>query len=78
MLAMRLLADGAKVKHAALEAGYSTPSAFIAMFGRALGTTPAGYFRATEAFAASAATATKKASLKRRAQRIPAGRQRRK
>jgi len=46
MQAMRLLADGAKVTHAALETGYSTPSAFIAMFGKALGTTPATYFRA--------------------------------
>lgn len=78
MQAMRLLADGAKVTHAALDAGYSTPSAFIAMFGRALGTTPAAYFRATDAFPASARTAAKTASLKRRAQRTPAGRQRRK
>ena len=46
MEAMRLLAGGAKVTHAALEAGYSTPSAFIAMFRKALGTTPAAYFRA--------------------------------
>lgn len=45
MEAMRLLAEGAKVTHAALEAGYSTPSAFIAMFGKALGTTPRMYFR---------------------------------
>jgi AraC-like DNA-binding protein len=44
-----LLAEGAKVTHAALEAGYSTPSAFIAMFGKALGTTPAAYFRASGA-----------------------------
>jgi AraC-like DNA-binding protein/quercetin dioxygenase-like cupin family protein len=46
MHAMRLLAEGAKVTHAALEAGYSTPSAFISMFRRALGTTPTLYFRA--------------------------------
>jgi AraC-like DNA-binding protein/quercetin dioxygenase-like cupin family protein len=45
MQAMRLLAEGAKVTHAALEAGYSTPSAFICMFRRSLGTTPAIYFR---------------------------------
>jgi AraC-like DNA-binding protein len=45
MEAMRLLAEGAKVTHAALEAGYSTPSAFIAMFGKTLGTTPRAYFR---------------------------------
>jgi AraC-like DNA-binding protein/quercetin dioxygenase-like cupin family protein len=44
MQAMRLLAEGAKVTHAAMEAGYSTPSAFISMFRRALGTTPASYF----------------------------------
>jgi AraC-like DNA-binding protein len=46
MQAMRLLAEGAKVTHAALEAGYSAPSAFISMFRKALGTTPTLYFRA--------------------------------
>ena len=46
MQAMRLLAEGAKVTHAALESGYSTPSAFICMFRRTLGTTPAAYFAA--------------------------------
>jgi hypothetical protein len=44
MHAMRLLADGAKVTHAALDAGYNSPSAFISMFRRALGTTPRRYF----------------------------------
>jgi AraC-like DNA-binding protein len=48
MQAMRLLAEGAKVTHAALESGYSTPSAFIAMFRKALGTTPTAYFRASD------------------------------
>lgn len=43
--AMQLLAAGAKVTHAALDAGYSTPSAFISMFRKALGSTPASYFR---------------------------------
>jgi len=44
MRGLRLLAEGAKVTHAALEAGYSTPSAFISMFRRSLGTTPARFF----------------------------------
>jgi AraC-like DNA-binding protein len=44
MQAMRLLAEGAKVTHAALESGYSTPSAFISMFRKTLGTTPTAYF----------------------------------
>lgn len=42
--ALRLLGEGSKVTHVALEAGYSTPSAFIAAFRAALGTTPARYF----------------------------------
>jgi len=41
---LQLLAAGEKIAHAALEAGYSTPSAFIAMFKKALGTTPRRYF----------------------------------
>ena len=45
MEGMRLLAEGAKVTHAALESGYSTPSAFISMFRKALGTTPSSYFK---------------------------------
>jgi AraC-like DNA-binding protein len=49
MQAMRLLAEGAKVTHAALESGYSTPSAFICMFKKALGKTPAAYFAADTA-----------------------------
>jgi AraC-like DNA-binding protein len=44
MQAMRLLAEGAKVTHAALESGYSTPSAFISMFRKTLGITPTSYF----------------------------------
>lgn len=41
---LELLAAGEKITHAALEAGYSTASAFIAMFRRMLGTTPRRYF----------------------------------
>jgi AraC-like DNA-binding protein len=44
MRSLQLLAAGEKITHAALEAGYSTPSAFIAMFRKALGTTPRRYF----------------------------------
>lgn len=47
MHAMRLLAEGAKVTYVALEAGYGTPSAFIAMFRKTLGTTPMAYFRSS-------------------------------
>jgi AraC-like DNA-binding protein len=45
MRAMVLLAEGTKVTHAALESGYSTPSAFISMFRRSMGTTPTMYFK---------------------------------
>lgn len=41
---LQLLAAGEKISHAALEAGYSTSSAFIAMFRKAFGTTPRRYF----------------------------------
>ena len=42
--ALRLLAEGTKITQVALEAGYSTPSAFISMFRKTLGTTPGRYF----------------------------------
>jgi AraC-like DNA-binding protein len=45
MHAMVLLTEGAKVTHAALESGYSTPSAFISMFRKSMGTTPTQYFK---------------------------------
>lgn len=44
MRGMQILAEGAKVTHAAMEAGYSTPSAFISMFRKSLGTTPTQFF----------------------------------
>jgi AraC-like DNA-binding protein len=44
MRSLQLLAAGEKITHAAQEAGYSTPSAFIAMFRKVLGTTPGRYF----------------------------------
>jgi AraC-like DNA-binding protein len=42
---LRLLAQGLKITSVALEAGYSSPSAFISMFKNLLGTTPGHYFR---------------------------------
>jgi AraC-like DNA-binding protein/mannose-6-phosphate isomerase-like protein (cupin superfamily) len=42
--AMRMLAAGQAVTAVALEVGYDSPSAFIAMFKRTLGTTPHRYF----------------------------------
>lgn len=43
--AMQLLASGEKVTGAALDAGHSSPSAFISMFRKQLGATPTRYFR---------------------------------
>ncbi len=48
MQAMQQLAEGAQVMRAALESGYSTPSAFISMFKKALGTRPTLYFKTEE------------------------------
>jgi len=44
--ALEQLASGDPVSTVALDLGYETPSAFIAMFRRALGTSPGRYFRA--------------------------------
>ncbi|MCX6123599.1 MAG: helix-turn-helix transcriptional regulator [Proteobacteria bacterium] len=41
--AMRLLASGGKVTTAALDSGYNSPSAFIAVFKKSLGQTPSQY-----------------------------------
>jgi AraC-like DNA-binding protein len=41
----RLIAEGAKVTSAALQAGYESPSAFTAVFRRALGVTPSQWRR---------------------------------
>ena len=43
--ALRLLAAEEAVTNVALELGYASPSAFIAMFRRAMGTTPSRYYR---------------------------------
>jgi AraC-like DNA-binding protein len=43
--ALRLLAAGEAVTNVALELGYASPSAFIAMFRRVMGTTPSRYYR---------------------------------
>ena len=46
--AMRQLAEGQSVTNAALDAGYSTTSAFISMFRKQLGTTPTRYLSAAD------------------------------
>ena len=43
-LALQRLASGTSVTNVALDLGYESTSAFIAMFRRMLGTTPARYF----------------------------------
>ncbi len=42
---LRLLADGQPVTNVAIDLGYDSPSAFIAMFRRALGVTPGRQFK---------------------------------
>lgn len=44
LAALEGLATGKSVKRVAIETGYASSSAFVAMFRRALGTTPARYF----------------------------------
>jgi AraC-like DNA-binding protein len=46
LAALRRLAAGQRVNQVALDLGYESPSAFVAMFRRALGTTPGRYFSA--------------------------------
>jgi AraC-like DNA-binding protein/quercetin dioxygenase-like cupin family protein len=57
--AVRMLTAGAKVTAVALDAGYASPSAFIAMFRRALGTTPSAYL-ARDGGSLRASTRTRK------------------
>jgi AraC-like DNA-binding protein len=54
--ALRILASGEKVTAAALDVGYTSTSAFIAMFRKQLGTTPPRYFAADNGAASSALT----------------------
>ena len=49
MEALRQLGAGSSVKRAAMEAGYRTPSAFIAAFRSSFRTTPGRYFRRASA-----------------------------
>ena len=46
--ALQSLAAGQSVTNAALDAGYSTTSAFISMFRKQLGTTPSRYLAAAD------------------------------
>jgi AraC-like DNA-binding protein len=48
LAALQVLASGESVTAAALEVGFSTPSAFITMFRRAMGTSPGRYFSSEE------------------------------
>ncbi len=43
--ALEILASGKSVTEVALEVGFETPSSFIAMFRKSMGTTPARYFK---------------------------------
>jgi len=54
--ALRLLAGGEAVTNVALELGYASPSAFTAMFRRAFGTTPSGYYKGGGAPATTSAS----------------------
>jgi AraC-like DNA-binding protein len=45
LTALERLSLGEPVTRVALDLGYASPSAFSAMFHRALGTTPSAYFR---------------------------------
>ena len=62
---MRILASGAKVTTAALDAGYDSTSAFIAMFRRALGTTPTRWVAEASPGRASPSLAAGKPSSRR-------------
>jgi AraC-like DNA-binding protein len=46
-LALQRLAEGASVANIAIDLGYESTSAFIAMFRKITGTTPARYFTAS-------------------------------
>ena len=56
--ALRLLAAGQAVTSVAIELGYTSPSAFTAMFRRAFGTTPSRYYALSEPDASGAARET--------------------
>ncbi|MBX5242044.1 helix-turn-helix domain-containing protein [Rhizobium sp. NLR22b] len=49
VMALRELASGASVQRVASDLGYESPTAFIVMFKKALGTTPARYFSSRSA-----------------------------
>ncbi len=55
LAALARLAGGEKVTSVALDLGYDSPSAFIAMFRRQLGVTPSRYFAAEKASYSAAA-----------------------
>lgn len=46
---IRMLAEGVPISTVAMDLGYESPSAFSAMFRRALGVAPSEYFQAIAA-----------------------------
>jgi AraC-like DNA-binding protein len=67
--ALRLLASGNKVARAAMESGYRSTSAFIAMFRKQLGVTPAHYFKPS-ADGTHARAQVRRETIRRRGRRI--------
>jgi len=75
--AMRLLARGESVTSIALEVGYESPSAFIAAFSQALGTTPGRYYKSRDVPGPTALPADPLGEVPGLGSRVPGSRKRR-